>query len=152
MNPNPQQRQAIRDFAAALAGGWSNTDPQIRAAMTTTLVANPVTTAPQVPKPYDVDDLIAAVATANQVNVSNLAVTMPTFLVDVDNRDLARLRRWARLLKALGKLTAADVTALGAVVVATQADPTWTATVPWDVANLGRVADDFDIEAARSSA
>lgn len=130
-------------------GGWAHSDAEIRAAMASTLVANPVTTAPQVAKAYAVDDLVAAVSSANQANVASLATTMPDFLRDVDNQDRSRLQRWGRLLKALGKLTAADMNALAAVVNATQADPTWAAQIPWDVANLGRVADDFDIEAAR---
>lgn len=149
MNPNPNQVAAIRQFVASLPGGWANPDAQIRAAMASTLVANPVTVAPQVPKPFDVDDLMAVVVAANQASLATLATTMPNFLQDIDARNLPNLRRWARLLLKLAKITAADATAMQAVVNATQADPSWSAQVPWDVANLGRPADESDIEVSR---
>lgn len=149
MNPTPDQVASIRAFVAAMPGGWSNTDAQVRAAMAATLVANPVAAAPQVPRPFDVDDLIAAVGASNRPNVATLATTMPDFLRDLDARDLIRLRRWARLLIQLTKITQAEASAMGGVLTATQADPTWSATVPWDVVHLERTADDYDIEAAR---
>lgn len=150
MNPNPVQVQAIKSFVAGLSGGFAgNTDAQIRAAMVTTLVNNPVASAPTVRKPFIVDDLVAAVAAANQANVINLATSMLRFLEDVDAQDVSRLQRWGRLLKSRGLIAAADLTALAAVVNATQSDPSWAATIAWDLANLGRIADDYDIEAAR---
>lgn len=153
MNPTPPQVAAIRAFVAAMAGGWTNADAQVRAAMAATLVANPVTAAPIVPRPFDVDDLIgAATTTTSKQALANLATTIPSFLADVDGRNLPGLRRWARLLITLGKITQAEATAMAAVITTTQADPGWAATIPWDVANLGRTADDFDIETARAGA
>ena len=113
MNPSPAAIALIKAFVGNLAGGFAgNTDSQILAAMHTNTVPNPVGTAPQVPKPYIVDDLVAAVAAGNQINILNLSTTISTFLMDVDNQDKPRLQRWARILKSQGKLTAADVTAL----------------------------------------
>jgi hypothetical protein len=151
MNPTPDQVAKIEAFVATLPGQWSNADPQIRAAMQAQTQPNPVATAPAVPKPFDVDDLTAALGVGN-TSVDTLATTIPSFLDDVDNRRLASLRRWGRLLRRLGKVTATEATALAAIVNATVPDPSWTATVTWDVANLGRPADDHDIEAARVSA
>lgn len=150
MNPTPGQVASIKSFVSGLAGAWSNTDAQIRAAMALATQANP---SPQatVPKPFTVDDLVGAVSTANQPNVAALATTIDAFLDAVDAQNITKLTRFAKLLKTQGKLTAADMTALGLVVNATQPDPSWTALVGWDVAVLGRAADDYDIEAARHS-
>jgi hypothetical protein len=152
VNPTPQQIQAIKAFVGGLAGGFAaNTGVQIRAAMTSTLVPNPITAAPQVPKPFTYDDLVSAAgidATA-KTNIATLAATIGRFLEDIDAQDVNRLQRWGRILLHQGKITAAQATAMNGVVAAKIGDPNWSATVPWDVANLGRVADDFDIEAAR---
>ena len=151
MNPTPGQIASIKSFVASLAGVWSNTDAQIRAAMATAVEANPVAQ-PTVPKPFTYDDVIAAVSTANQINIATLASTIPTFLEDIDDRNIPRLSRWGKILKARNLLTAADLSALGTLVNTTWPDPSWPAQVGWDVAHLGRPADDYDIEAARTSA
>jgi hypothetical protein len=151
MNPTPGQVTAIKQFVAGLVGTWSNTDAQIRAAMASQTQANPVAQ-PTIPKPFTYDDIIGAVSSINQINVAALASAIPSFLEDVDANNVPRLVRWGKILRARNLLTVADMTALGAVVNATQPDPAWPSVVGWDVAHLGRAADDFDIEAARVSA
>jgi hypothetical protein len=152
VNPTPQQIQAIKAFVGSLAGGFTaNTGVQIRAAMTSTLVPNPITAAPIVHKPFTYDDMVglAAIDATAKANIAALAARIGRFLEDVDVQDLPRLQRWGRILLHQSQVTAAQATALNTLINATQPDPSWTATVPWDVANLGRVADDGDIEAAR---
>jgi len=142
VNPTPGQIASIKAFVATLAGVWSNTDAQIRAAMATTTQANPVSQ-PTVAKPFTYDDIIAAVSSANQINVANLASAIPSFLEDVDAQDIPRLARWGKILKARGLLTAADLSALNTLVNTTWPDPSWPApgaprpSPPWR-ANSGR--------------
>ncbi len=149
MNPTPGQIAAIRAYVAGLSGAWNNTDAQIRAAIAASSVANPVQQA-TVPKPYTATGLLGVLSTQSQGNL----VVFPAIhdlLVDIQTQDSANVLAAVSLLAATGKITSAEATAIQSAVTATEPDPSWTSTVTWDLANLGRPIDDFDIEAARHS-
>lgn len=149
MNPTPGQIQTIKSFVAALPGVWSNSDAQIRAAMAATKVANPLPQA-TVPKPYTANQLLGALSATSIANLAAFPAIHDLFSDIVAQRG-ANVLAAAALLAAAGKITSAEESAIAAAVTATEPDPSWTSTVPWDAANLGRLADDFDIEAARHS-
>lgn len=91
--------------------------------------ANPVTVAPQIPKPFTMTDLFGAVATASVGNVVKLAAALG-IQADVDKQDRAALGNWAAALVAAGSITSADQTAIVALLNATIPDPAWTSTIP----------------------
>lgn len=150
MNPTPQQIQAIKTFVAGLAGQWSKTDAEIRAAMQTTLVNNPLTTVPVIPKPFKPADVLGALSDASKTNLKAFT-GLGSLLDDIHAQNIERCQVWAGFLAQTGIITAAERTAVLAVVNATRNDPTWSVQVSWDIATLGRPADDFDIEAGRAS-
>jgi hypothetical protein len=150
VNPSPGQVRSIQQFVGGMVGVWSNTDAQIRAAMAATLVNNPVATAPTVPRPFSVAQLLGALSAASEANL-NTVPGMAQLIQDIRAGDIPNCLEWIKYLADTSKITAAEATALQGIVSATQPDPTWAAQIPWDVANLGRAADDFDVEAARHS-
>lgn len=150
MNPTPGQITSIKQFVLALAGSWSSTDAQIRAAMASTAVANPITSAPTIAKPYTAAGLLGLLSQASIANLYAFPAIHDLF-ADITAQNTANVAAAASLLAAAGKITSSEASALGAAVTATEPDPSWTSTLHWDVANLGRVADDFDVEAARHS-
>jgi hypothetical protein len=149
VNPTPGQIQSIKSFVAGLAGVWSNSDAQIRAAMAATKVANPLPQA-TVPKPYTATQLLGLLSAASIANLAAFPAIHDLFS-DISAQNSANVEAASALLAAAGKITSAEQSAIVAAVTATEPDPSWTSTVAWDVANLGRVADDFDLEAARFS-
>jgi hypothetical protein len=151
MNPTPGQIQSIKSFVAGLVGVWSNTDAQIRAAMAGTKVNNPVATAPTVPKPFTLAQLLGSLSAASQANLNSVP-GMGQLILDIRANDVAACTNWIAFLESTAKITAAEGSALQAIVSATEADPSWTAQVSWDVANIRPSGvDDFDLEAARHS-
>lgn len=167
MNPTPGQVSAIKGFVAALAGGWANADAQIRASMQSTPVANPVARA-TVPATFTATSVFGSVSAASVAKL----VTLPSFNSDVipllniaakTSANITDLNTWAACYFKAGALTQAEFDSLAAPTAGTttgaatglfnqtQPDPSWPAQVPWDVANLGRPADDFDLETARHS-
>lgn len=150
MNPTPQQIQAIKTFVGGLPGTWAKTDTQIRAAMQTTLVNNPVTAAPVLPKPFKPADILGVLSDPSKTNLKTFT-GLGSLLADIQDQDIERCQVWAGFLAQTGIITTAERTAILGVVNATRNDPTWSVQVPWDIANLGRPADDLDIEAGRTS-
>lgn len=161
MNPSPAQVASIKGFVAGLAGGWGNTDAQIRAAMAATTVANPTPQA-TVGKPYTASTVLGS----GQISAASVGklLTLPSFdasvipLLNLPAKaaaDTASLAAWAGAYLEGGTITQAEHDYLAApttgVFNLTEPDPSWTASVPWDVGTLGRPVDDFDLETARHS-
>jgi hypothetical protein len=149
VNPTPGQVQSIRQFVAGLSGVWSNSDAAIRAAMAAAKVANPTPRA-TVPTPYTAAGLLALLSAGSLANLYAFPAIHDLF-GDIQAQDSANVLSAVALLHGAGKVTDAEAAALQAAVTATEPDPAWTAQVAWDIANLGRTADDFDIESARHS-
>jgi hypothetical protein len=147
VNPTPDQVLKIKSFVAALPGGWSNGDAAIRAAMAASTVANPTQRA-TVAKPFALAALLGALSGASQANLNSVP-GQAQLIQDIRANDAASCLNWVAFLSGTAKITAQEAAALAAIVQATEPDPAWTSTLPWDVANLGRPCDDFDLEAAR---
>lgn len=149
MNPTPGQVANIKNYVAGLAGGWANTDAQIRSAIAASSVANPKPQA-TVPKPYTADQLLGLLSAASVANLEAFPAIHDLF-ADIESQDSAAVGKAVSLLSAAGKITSAEASAINSAIAATEPDPAWTATVTWDVATLGRPIDDFDLETARHS-
>jgi hypothetical protein len=149
VNPTPGQVQSIKQFVAGMAGVWSNSDAAIRAAMAAAKVANPTPQA-TVPTPYTAGGLLALLSAGSLANLYAFPAIHDLF-ADIQSQDSANVLAAVALLHGAGKVTDTEAAALQAAVTATELDPAWTAQVAWDVAHLGRVADDFDIESARNN-
>lgn len=146
MNPSPLEISEIRSFVASLAGGWSNTDAEIRARMTSTLVPNPIVSAPVIPVPFQATDLVMACSAGNRPNLESYLVGAASLIIA---QDVPHLTEGINAMAEMGSISAADATAMIAVLNRTQADPSWTSQVSWDLGTLGRPVDDFDLEEAR---
>lgn len=147
MNPSPAAITWIQTQVGAMAGTWTNTNAQIVTTINGTLAANPTPQA-TVPKPYSVQSVMAALSTTSQKNVAGY-VSLAAVLASVNEGDSVGVMTWANVLESLGLITTTDVTAVEGVVTATQPDPTWQAELPISVINLGRLIDQYDVQAAR---
>lgn len=145
MNPNPTQVAAIKAYVTGLAGGWSNTDAQIRASIAADLVANPVPRG-TVAAPFTAAELVNACSAGNRAALGPYLIGAGPLIVAQDGVHLAA---GIAALALVGTISAADATAMQAVATATEPDPSWAAQVTWDVAALGRPIDDHDLETAR---
>ncbi len=90
------------------------------------LIANPV--APSlVPKPFLAVDLITAIAEGHRSDIKPFLGDVAPYIAS-QNRN--GIRMWSGALKLVLVLDQADVTAIFAVLDATQPDPSWPALVP----------------------
>jgi hypothetical protein len=169
LNPNSAQIASIRSFVSAMSGQWTNTDDAIRVAMQADQVSNPISqgTVPQV---------FTAASVLASGDISNASIAkllgLPSFsdhvipllnTVGKQSADIQNLNQWAAAYFLGGALQQAEFDSLAAPTPGTSEgaptglfnvtieDPSWTSTVGFDVANLGRPVDDYDIEVARFS-
>ena len=151
MNPTPGMIASIKTFVAGLSGGFAgNTDAQIRAAMASTKVANPLPQA-TVPTPFTYGQLLGLLSAGSQANLEAFPAIHDLFAA-ILAQNAADVVATVQLMQDASKITSAEATAITNAVNATGPDPNWTAQVGWDVANIRPSgADDFDIEAARHS-
>lgn len=88
---------------------------------------NPVR--PQIPKPFGMSDLFGSNGIGDAS--AKKAVDSPARLADaIEAQDRRFLNRWASLNRAVGNITAAELTAVQTILQATIPDPDWKATVP----------------------
>lgn len=146
MNPNPDQVASIKTFVAA-NGGWTLSDPQIRAKMTAATVANPLARG-NIPKPFTMSQVLGLLSSASLANLKTFA-GIEGLRSDVNTNNVAACVEWCSFLAGSAVIAAAEATGILAVVQATEPDPSWTPTVAWDLGTLGRPCDDFDLEQAR---
>lgn len=150
MRPSPAAINWIKAFASSLPGGLAgNTDEQVVAAANAATVANPT---PQgtAPKPYGFADLLGVLSQASVANVEafpGISQLYDDTAVRANPRVLAAIA----LMSAAGRVTAAEASAMRAVVNATLADPSWPAKIGAAQANLGRALDTEDSATARAS-
>lgn len=95
-----------------------------------TVMANPVTVAPQVAAPITLKSVMAVVPPGEMVAVYK---EMPTFVGDlktaIDNQDREYMGGLLTIAAAAGVISAGTVAALQTLLTATVDDPTWTAEV-----------------------
>ena len=92
-----------------------------------TAVANP-NPQQQVPKPFLVSDILGCVSTSMSKVVA--LASLPTIRDSIEANDRTACALWNNALLGGGDITQAEHDAIAAVLTATEADPTWTATVP----------------------
>lgn len=148
MNPSPAAVAWIQGQVGAMSGAWTNTNAQIVTTLNTTLAANPTPQA-TVPKPYTVQTVMGALAASSQKNVAGY-VSLSAVLDSVNAGDTPGVLTWASVLEMLGLITSTDVSAVQSLVTATELDPTWQSQLPISVINLGRLVDQYDVQAARA--
>ena len=126
----PTEDLATLHTAFAVSVYTSLTDAQRLAYLVTpTPVANPVTTAPQIPVTLSVVGLMALLSSGSVAKLiawPNLA----TLLNDINTQWLVGVATFAQALEAGGLITSVEATAILAYLASTVADPAWTATVP----------------------
>lgn len=147
-SPSPAAVAAIKAQVATIAGGWSNTDAQLAAQLNAPSVANPQAQQ-QVPKRFVANDLASACAAANRANLVPLLAGAAAPLIAA--QDAGRLGAGLDALATIGSLSAADVTAMKAVMGQTEPDPNYQAQIGWAQANIGRPVDVQDLYAARTT-
>ena len=141
----PAEITAIQSFVAGLSGGWTNSTDAIYSAMAGATVPNPVTPAPQVPAGYTIGSLTALLSASSLATLRGYPGLADVGTAVAAQQSAVVLNHVAGVL-ALGFITSAEASAITAAVDATVADPTWTSTVSWLVANPITKA---DIETAR---
>lgn len=146
MHPSPDAIKAIR----AKVSDWKPDNATIADSLNTPSIANPVTVAAQIPRPF----------TASEVLGSLLPETLPkllavAFLPDIRDKiqanDPVACNLYATLLYGGGVITEAERDSILAIVSATHSDPTWQPLVPWSVVTLGREVDAEDVAESREA-
>lgn len=147
MNPSPAAITAIRAEVTALSA-WGNTDAQLAASLNTAGIANPTPQA-TVTKPFAFGDVMGLLSSGSIANIRGLPTG--TDLIDkINAQDRVGVGHWiAALLAGTPLITTDEATAVGAVIAATQLDPSWPALLSWAQVNLGRAVDTGDIAASR---
>lgn len=148
MNPSPQAVDLIRSRVT----DWTQTDQAVADALNAPAVANPVTQAPAVPKPFDFADVMGLLSDASVAAIRDTPNTTD-LISKINAGDRAGVLHWvAALLKAPAKITADEAAAVNALMTATVPDPSWSAQIGWALATIGRPADPSDVAAARPGA
>ncbi len=152
MNPTPTAIAAIDTQVSNIAGGWTNTDAELVAALNNPTVTNP---SPQgaVPTPFTMLQLFAVLSSGSETNVRALAY-LPNILADVAANNVANCLAWVDLLAGgnVPAISGGEATALNAIISATEPTPGYQSLIGWAQANLGRAVDAFDVAAARIAA
>ena len=92
-------------------------------------VANPISTAPQIPKPFSRADILGCLSSSSLANIRVIPNQTDLF-TQIDNNNRAAIEMWAIGLNAGTPLiTSGEVSAISAILAATHSDPSWTATV-----------------------
>ncbi|MDR3634343.1 MAG: hypothetical protein P4L84_11110 [Isosphaeraceae bacterium] len=154
MNPSPSAITAIEAFAAALSGGWAaHTDAQVLSAIQAATVANPIAVAAQLPNVLDESALIGLLNDPSNGSLAKLLnwVNFGLVKADIDASNRTGVDLWAQKLQLLSIITAGEAGNITTYLAGTTADPSWTATVRWDVGTLGRTIDLADVIAARAA-
>jgi hypothetical protein len=103
------------------------------------------------PIPYTFAGLLGLLSPASVVNIRSLPVAT-ALIADINANNTQAIGIWAQALLAPPALiTTAEAEAIGAMLTATQPDPSWQSQLSWAAVNLGRSVDVADIDAARSS-
>jgi len=143
-SPSPAAIAWIR----ARSPDWTQSDAALADSLNATTVANPVTVAPQVPRPFAASDLTGLLDAAATAKVYGRPAIV-AFRDDIDRQSRVACGNWIALAEAAGDVTASQYTAMIAVLQATHADPSWSAQVPAPLDALGRLLDPQDIAASR---
>ena len=144
MNPNPEQAAAIR--AKIEADGLGPDVSAIVEALNAPAIDNP-TPQPTRPKPYTLEDLMAALDTATIGKLQSLP-SLDRMLDRIEANDRLNCKRWINLLVASGTITAEQMQSIAAILDATEPDPGWKPQLSWAQVNIGRPVDGFDVMAA----
>lgn len=134
--PDPAFTAELTNDPAALgyksAGAWKSaaaigqllTDPH-------GTVANPVTVAPQIPKPFVYTDVLGLLSAASQANIRALP-ELTRVLDDINAQNRHAVAVWANLCLAgtSPPILQSEHDAIVNLMNATIADPNWTATIP----------------------
>jgi len=127
---------------------WTPTNNAILTALNAPSVANP-TPQPTVAKPFAFADVMGCLSAASVANVRSLA-TATQLITAINLRDVVSIGNWlAALSSPPALITSGEAAAVGAVITATELDPSWPAQISWAAANLGRPATLADVIAAR---
>jgi hypothetical protein len=144
-NPTPDAITAILAQSTVLG------NPANAALLTALNTANVTNTATRatVPATFTAAGVFACLSAGSITNLKGYAA-----LTDLQAAITAQSPQdvidWFTIPLAIGDVTSAEVTAVTALVQATQADPSYPTEVSWAQANLGRPADLADIVAART--
>lgn len=149
MNPTPQAIAKIQAYVAAMSGGWSNSDAAILAAYNTPTIANPTPQA-TVLVPYTSSTLLGDLSAASAANVAAFPA-IDQLYADIESNNTPRVAATVALLALGERITSAEATTINGVLTATQPDPTWQSQISQAQSDLGRVADEDDIAAARAA-
>lgn len=93
-----------------------------------TAVANPVTSAPQVPKPFYASDILPLLSVASQKALGSNGFD-PSIIADIDSGNGLGVQLWAAFLLNVDVINQTEHDAIVARVQQTEDDPAWTATV-----------------------
>jgi hypothetical protein len=145
MHPSP----AAIAWIQAQSPDFTKTDAAIAASLNAATVANPITVAPQIPKPFTFNDVFGLLSDASVAAIRDTPNT--TDLIDkVNAGDRMGVLRWASaLFKAPSKITVTEAGAVQSLLTSTVADPAWSAQIPAPLVALGRLVDSDDIAASR---
>ena len=150
MNPSPAAIATIK----AHVTDWSQSDAAILAACKVP-VANP-TPQGQVPRVMSFADFLGMVQAGTISQASLVKVWLHSrfdrFYDDVmggNNAAVAGL--YPVVFAADGTLSQAEAGSLAAYTMTPALDPTWSATLPWDVVTIGREIDAGDVGAVRAT-
>lgn len=127
---NPARYKTAYAHWPLLADGYLPTDALDHQLCTPHLyVANPIQTAPKVAAPFTAEQILAAITTADALKVMG-APMVGKLLDSINAQDRAACQAWTALCEAAGYITAAEQTAVLAVINGTMNDPSWSPNVP----------------------
>ena len=108
-----------------------------------TSIANPIKTAPQVPKPIELAAILTLVPSSERVAIRAMNEFVGDLRAAIDNQDRVYLATLLEDAATSGAIKPATVAKLQPLLSATIADPTYSATVPgpsiFEAAGLGYV-------------
>ena len=139
MNMIPQVIKLVKTYVDSVGGTpplSTQASAQIAAALNQQNIPNPVTQAPQVPKPWDFPTLMSLVSPASQAKLGTYQYLIE-LVSDLRNRDTVAALTWSSLLGSMGLLQVSEAQAIQALLTSTISDPAWTAQISWAQANLG---------------
>ena len=91
-------------------------------------VSNPVSQG-QVPVTLTATGMMSLLSSASMANLRNFQ-GLTQLLMDIEGQNRTNVGITAAFLEASGDITSAEYTSIQSALTATQADPTWTSTVP----------------------
>lgn len=120
------------------------------------MIANPVKSAPDVPKRITMLEVFQAVAAANPADLAK-AGTIPGWLIDraekmMEANDRDGMANYLTTIAATAQLSAASQQALATLLAEKEKDPAWSAQIPgaprWQLAGLAAAPSAADVQAA----